>query len=60
MVLCFENYFGLLWEKIVQKIKKQFCEFEAKDQEFANSLRLLDQFIWKVKGQNIFCQIAAD
>ena len=32
----------------------KFLKFEAEGQEFAKILRLLEQFIQTVKGQNIF------
>ena len=47
MVFCYQNCSELLWGKIVLAI-------EAEGQEFAKFLRLLDQFIQTVKGQNNF------
>ena len=35
-------------------VRKIVLVMQAEDQEFANFLRLLEQFIQKVKGQNIF------
>jgi hypothetical protein len=46
MVFCYQNYYNLLWEKLLK--------FEAEGQEFANILSPLEQFIWTVKGQNNF------
>ena len=34
--------------------QEKLLKFEAEDQEFANFLRLLEQFIQTVKGQNNF------
>ena len=46
MVFCYQNYSDLLLGKLLK--------FEAEGQEFANLLRLLEQFIQTVKGQNAF------
>ena len=54
MVFCFENCSDQLSEKFVLVIKKNYCEFEAEGQEFANILRSLEQFLGKVKSQNNF------
>ena len=34
--------------------REKLLKFKAEDQEFAKVLRSLEQFIQKVKGQNIF------
>ena len=36
--------------------REQLLKFEAEGREFANILRLLEQFIHTVKGQNKFWQ----
>jgi hypothetical protein len=35
-------------------IEKNYCEFEAEGQEFANILRSLEHFLGKGESQNIF------
>ena len=45
IVFCYQNCPDLLREKIVLVIEKKLLKFEAKNQEFAKILRLLEQFI---------------
>ena len=49
MVFCVQNCSDLLWEKIVLVIKEKLWKFESNGREFANFLRLLEQFIQAVK-----------
>ena len=53
-VFFFKNCYDQLSEKIVLVIEKNYGEFEAEGQEFANILRSLEQFIQTVKGLNNF------
>ena len=50
--------FDLVWENIVLGIEKNFCKFEAIDQEFDKLLRSPEQSIFTEKGsilkQNTF------
>ena len=50
----FKNCSDQLSEKIVLVIEKNYGEFEAEGQEFANILRSLEQFLGKGKSQNNF------
>jgi hypothetical protein len=54
MVFCYQNCSDLLLEKIVLVIEKKLLKFEAEGREFEFFLRLLEQFIQTVKGQNNF------
>ena len=51
MVFCYQNCSELLWEEIVLVIEKKPLKYEAEGWEFANFLRLLEQFIQTVKGE---------
>ena len=54
MVFCYQNCSDLLWEKSCSSDWEKHLKFEAEGQEFAKILRLLEQFIQTVKGQNNF------
>ena len=56
MVFCYQNCSDLLWEENCSSDRQKLLKFEAKDQEFATFLRLLEKFIQSetVKGQNNF------
>ena len=55
MVFCYQNCSDLLREKNCCSDREQLLKLEAEGQEFAKNLRLLEQFIQAVKGQNNFC-----
>ena len=51
IIFCYQNCSELLWEEIVLVIEKKPLKYEAEGWEFANFLRLLEQFIQTVKGE---------
>ena len=51
MVFCYQNYSA---RKKCSSDREKLLKFEAEGQEFAKSLRSLEQFIETVKGQNNF------
>ena len=53
MVFCYQNCSDLQRKKCSIECEKRL-KFEAEGREFANFLRLLEQFIQTVKGQNNF------
>ena len=54
MVFCYQNCSDLLWEKNCFSDREKNLKFEGEGQEFAKILRLLEQFIHTVIGQNNF------
>ena len=54
MVFCYQNCSYLLWEKNCTTDREKLLKFQAESWEFAKFLRLLEQFIQAVKGQNNF------
>ena len=54
MVLCYQNCFDLLWEKIDLVIEKNFWNSRLKAENLQKNLRSLEQFIQTVKGQTVW------
>ena len=54
MVFCYQNCSDLLWKKNCSSDREKLLKFQAEGREFAKFLRLLEQFIQTVKGQNNF------
>ncbi len=58
MVFCYQNCSDLLREKKCSSDREKLLKSEGEGQEFTKILRLLEQFIQTVKGQNFWQQNA--